>query len=186
MKPSSNLKSVAKHAAAWIIWYNLNSLTLLTVDFSKLSIAGWLHLAFNYISLVLVFYSVVHIMQNMFKRISFVKYQNLKGLAAIKYLLKMELIGVFLIVVFYVGIAFFLDRTYFGYEYPSIGSHIDKRFTRVISYVVTAVGYAYFLYYKKRQEILSRAKSVRIKNLEIHNQKIKNSFEELLATQSFN
>jgi hypothetical protein len=186
MKPSSNLKSVVKHAAVWIIWYCANSLTLLSVDFSSLSIAGWLHLAFNYISLIVVFYAVANIMQQMFNRISFVKYQNLKGLAAIRYLLKMELIGVFLIVVLYVGIAIFLDRTYFGYEYPSIGSHIDKRFTRVISYVVTAAGYAYFLFYKRRQEILSRAKSVRIKNLELHNQRIKNSFEELLETQSFN
>jgi hypothetical protein len=186
MKPFSNLKSVAKHAAAWIIWFAFNSITVFTDGLSKFGLIDWLQLTFNYVSLVLVFYAVGYIIKNMLNRISFVKYQNLNGLAALKYLMKIELLFVLLVMLFYISIAIFLDSTYFGYEYPSIVWHIDKRLARVLAYVVAGAGYAYFLYYKRRQEILSRAKNIRIKNLEIHNQKIKNSFEELLATQSFN
>jgi hypothetical protein len=52
---------IIKHISLWAIWYLLNSLQLLPV-LSTLSKTAWLQLAYNYISLIVIFYAVAALM----------------------------------------------------------------------------------------------------------------------------
>jgi hypothetical protein len=185
MKPHSLLKSIFNHTMLWLLWYSINSISI----FAKISSFGssaWLQLAFNYLSLIAVFYAVINIMMRFFNRFSFIRYQSIKGHRAIFYLLKIEIFCVVLVVALYIAIAIFLDGKYFGYNYPDLFTHIDRRLMRVIGYVLFAAGYAYYCCYKRKQQQLAKANNKRLKKLQTDTHILKELYKQLTDEKSLN
>lgn len=149
MKPSSRIKSIARHTIVWIIWFGLHSYTLFSADIAKFGAMDWLHQAFNYLSLVIVFYSLAYFIVHLFYEGIDGEYLLLKDFSDFRNIINVESVSIVLIMVLYVIVGVSLDAMYFGYKYPGVDAYVYERVEHVIPYTVYAAGYALYRMNKK-------------------------------------
>ncbi len=101
-------KQLQKHITAWLVWFTLRSLHLF-VDAPTMTAGYWQKLVFDYLSVIPMFYAVLHLTTVYYKTFSAGKYAVLSGLARFIYLLKRPLLLAVGIVLLYVAFAVLLD-----------------------------------------------------------------------------
>jgi hypothetical protein len=149
MKPSSRLKSVARHTILWIIWFGLKIFALIIDNTSKYSATDWMYQAYNYISVLIVFYFLAYLFVHLFYEDTVDEYVILKDFSDFKNILNVESVSIVLIIVLYVILGATLDSMYFGYKYPGVDAYVYERFDSVLLYIVSAAGYATYKITKK-------------------------------------
>jgi hypothetical protein len=171
-------KTILQHCALWGIWYLINTLQLVGI-MSTFKTKDWMQLAYNYISLILVFYAIVWLLAGFYRIFSVQMYSTLRGVNKVRYLFNTRLLLALAVTALYVGVSVVLDNIFFGYEYPTALSHIIQRLTRVLLYVVIADRFANFANYKRRVRNYVIKNETRFKNLEADTYKIKELYEQL-------
>jgi hypothetical protein len=162
MKP---LKIILCHAAIWTLWYALNSLSLITT-YQMLTGKDWLLIAYNYLSIITFFYCILFVMESFFYGFSWFRYQRLKTLQKIRYIVKIQHFIVLGVIAMYIAVSVWMDNSFSGYKANTIFLTIDRRFTRLSAYVLLAIGYAHYRTYKKRQQGLRQARNKAYKHLQ--------------------
>lgn len=159
-------KRLYKHLAAWAAWYLLNSLSLFQITLTS---SQWAQLAYNYISLVLVFYAVAGFSYRYFSGISSVAMDKRSGISKACYLLfRWQVLGVVAVMVIYITCSIYLDNRFFGYQYESLQAHIDQRFIRQLSYVFAAGSWSYYRWVQRRNQIRLDSLKARVVDLQGH------------------
>ncbi len=171
-------KTILTHCALWGIWYLINTLQLVGI-MSSFRTRDWIQLAYNYVSLVLVFYAITWLMAGFYHIFSVKMFNMLTGLQRVKYLFNNRLLLALSVLALYVWVSVQLDNVFFGYEYPTVLSHTVQRLTRVLLYAVIADRYAKSGNYKQRVRNYIKKNETRFKNLEADTDKIKELYKEL-------
>jgi hypothetical protein len=178
-------KTILKHCSVWTIWYLINILQL-AGSFTTVKLIVWLEVAYNYTSLVLIFYTIAWLMTGFYRIFSFQIYKSLKGAEKVRYLFNNRLLLAMSVIAVYVCLSVTLDNIFFGYEYPTVVSHIIQRLTRVLMYAVIADRFAYFANYKRRVSDYVKKNERRFFMLNSDNNKIKERFKVLDEEKLFN
>jgi hypothetical protein len=178
-------KTIVKHCMLWSIWYLINTLQIAD-GISTFKTTEWLQLAYNYSSLVIVFYCITSCMTRFCKIFSLNVYSSLKGVRQVRYLFNNALLIALTVIAVYVSLSVTLDNGFFGYKYPTALSHIIQRLTRVLPYAVLAAGYAYFGHYKSSVKKYIRKNDRRFKMVKADNLKVKALIREYYDAKSLN
>lgn len=176
-------KTFLIHLTVWSFWYLLNSLELVGF-FSKLTVIHWIQLAYNYLSLVIVFYCVAKTLQGFFDCCFYPGFSVLNDIGPTISKFKYNIVVVIFIGISYIGLSVFLDGNLFGYEYPTLLSNITKRYDRVLPYIVAAILYACLRSYRKRQRQKDFVVEKRIKSLQTEIYKIDDLYQQLASEKS--
>jgi hypothetical protein len=183
MKPFY-LNTALKHTAAWLVWFGLNSIIIFGST-EPLNGIYWFKIAVNFSSLVLVYYAVFFVMRGMYRRFDYEKYDSLGLLGRAAYMLKAELLAVLALAALYIIFSVWFDRE-MGYGYPNLLSHFDKRFTRLLPYVIVAGINSKYAVYQRGQKELARANELRYQQLQRDMHQIKELYRTLSLTESRN
>jgi hypothetical protein len=183
MKPSFR-NTVIKHISAWVLWFGLNSITIFGSNV-PLNGAFWLQTSANFATLVLMYYAVFFVMRNLYNRFDFGKYQILGLHNRFFYLVKAEVLAVIALIVAYTAFSIWYDRI-LGYQYPNVLAHIDKRFTRLLPYVMFSGLNSFYVWYQQRQKQLARLNKMRYKKLEKDTQQIRDLYKKLTDLRTLN
>ncbi len=178
-------KTILKHCAIWVIWYLMNILEL-AGSFTTVKTIVWLEVAYNFVSLMLVFYAIVWLLAGFYRIFSVQIYTTLRGLHRVRYLFNNRLLLALAVTALYVGVSVVLDNVFFGYDYPTAFSHIMQRLTRVLLYALLADRFAYFANYKRRVSDYVKKNERRFFMLNSDNNKIKERFKVLDEEKLFN
>ncbi len=172
-------KTLSLHFLLWSLWFGLNSLSLVR-DSRQLTTDQWLQLAWNYLSLVMVFYAITSISRSFFNNLSFHRIQSYRWPGKAWYILtRREVFYIAGITTLYVGISIFLDNVAFGYNYPDLFSHIDRRLSRVMPYIPLAVLYTLYQFQMAKMKGRLQKNNTRIYHLKDHISKL----EQIQRTQ---
>lgn len=126
--------TILKHAACWIGWYSLNSISLFYNPQKVAPVSSpALYLTYNYLSLVVVYYAV---------RYFAFKYHRHAGR-----LLRWEPFAIAGVAALYIGFSMWFETSQ-GLKYSIWVYQFDNRWVRVSTYVV----YAWHLAYKSSVE----------------------------------
>jgi glucan phosphoethanolaminetransferase (alkaline phosphatase superfamily) len=155
------ISPTVKHFLAWLFWYFFTSLAFVK-SFASFTANEWLLVSYNYISLVLVFYSTSRIMQGYFSKISWPEFWKQNNTKRVHELLKLQLVYTLFVMVAYIAVSILMDRALSRFPYSYIGDHIEGRLGRVNVYVAGAVMYAHYKVCKRKhkQEITAAQKRV--------------------------
>lgn len=173
------------HVIGWILWYTANSMSAFA-KMPRFTPLEWWQLCYNYLSLVIIFYASCWVMQRFFGRFSIVRYRSFSGIKKIRYLLKSETLLVLLVLVAYLGISLLLDNLFFGYAHQEYLLQLERRFTRVSTYVVTATGYAYYKWYILKLEKRNLSTKLRLNTMHQHYTILKTLHENISKEQRLN
>jgi hypothetical protein len=149
MKPSSRLKSLARHTIVWIIWIGLHSYTLFSADIAKSGAMNWLYYTFNFVSTLLVFYPAAYFMGPVLYRTFSDEYSYQEKFSDFNQIVNVETVSIALIVVIYVILGVSMDTMYFGYKYPGVDTYVYERVEQVLPFIASAVCYAFYRMNKK-------------------------------------
>jgi hypothetical protein len=175
---------VVKHVALWLLWFCLNSIMIFGSDI-PLNGVFWLQTAANFASVIVIYYSVFFILRNLYNRFDFAKYNTLSFWGRIFYMIKPEVVAVIALVAAYTAFSIWYDRLA-GYQYPNLLAHIDKRFTRVLPYVLFSGLNSFYAWYKQRQKQLAKANRMRYKKLEKDTHQIRELYKKLSDLRTLN
>jgi uncharacterized membrane protein len=135
--------TVCKHLLIWSIWYGLNSLVM--VGYSQpLTPLLWVHMFYNGISLILVFYGTAHCIQPWFYAQTKQQFDPFTISTAYRQWLGTRWWAVLAILTGYVALSVFIDRTFPIYESSTLFVHVDKRLNRVLPYIAAAIMYGHY------------------------------------------
>lgn len=151
----------------------------------SLSAAFWLDVIINFTALVVTYYSVFFIMRNLYQRFDFTKYETLSLGGQIFYWFKVEFIAIIALVIAYIVLLIGYDRI-LGYNYPDVLSHIDRRFTRVLPYIMFSCVNSFIAWYRKRQKQLAIVNKMRYKKLEEDTRQIRELYRKLNELRTLN
>jgi hypothetical protein len=182
-KPQKRI--IAKHIFLWFIWYSINTIQLIDY-YDKVKTIEWIQIAYNLLSLLIIFYSIARLMSGYFEVFSLQVYYRLNGIMRIKYLLKWQLIICLAITFSYVGLSYFLDKYYFGNFYPNMLANLAQRLSRVIPYVLVANWYCYLKYYKKEVKKDKDFSERRLKVAQTGTIRVRKIYEQLIEEKSSN
>jgi hypothetical protein len=149
MGKQSSAKTIYKHFALWLIWFTFNTLQVVKI-IAHQKLIFWMQLAYNYLSLVIVFYAITGTLTTFFKYYALGIRSN-KYRHKIFYIFNTQLLLIVVIIVAYILVSIFMDTNFFENIYPDYFFHFFQRFNRVLAYIFAAIGYAYFLFYKNKQ-----------------------------------
>ncbi len=155
MKPSSRIKSIARHTIVWLIWFGIQSYTLFAAGFSTFGTMDWLFQAFNYFSLIIVFYTLAYFIAHFVYDGIDGEYLVRKDLSAFSNIFSVELVSIFLVIVLYIIVGVSLDTKFLGYKYPGVDAYVYARLEIVLPYVVYAYFYAFYRMTKKIRQKMS-------------------------------
>jgi hypothetical protein len=149
MKPSSRIKSIARHAILWIIWFGLHSYTFFTADIAKFGAMDWLYHTFNFLSILMVFYPAAYFMEPILYRIFSDGYSYQDEFSDFRQIVNVETVSLALILLLYVILGVSLDSMYLGYKYPGVDAYVYGRVVLGLPYMVYAACYALYRVNKK-------------------------------------
>jgi hypothetical protein len=149
MKPSSRIKSIARHTIVWIIWFGLHSYTLFAADIAKFGTMEWLYHTYNFLSILMVFYPAAYFMKPILYRIFNYEYSYQDDFSDFRQIVNVETVSIALIVVIYVILGVSMDAIYYSYKYRGEDAYIYGRVEEVLPYLVYASGYALYRINKK-------------------------------------
>jgi hypothetical protein len=180
MKARSAVKRVFKHIGVWILWYALQMIQ--NVKFIRFfRTIEWIQMAYNCISLVIVFYAISATFTTLLEYRRLGIYRD-RYRYKILYVFNTHILFCGAIAVSYIAMSMFLDIRFFENIYPDLFMHFFKRFDRVLPYVFAALIYGHHVAYKKKHVAKDLFKDERIAVLEEQNkhmmqwiQEIKNS-----------
>jgi hypothetical protein len=183
MKPSFR-NTLIKHITVWVLWFGLNSITIFG---SNVPLSGdfWLQTSANFVTLIIIYYAVFFIMRNFYERFDYSKYSTLSLQGRIFYWVKIEVIAVLALIVAYTAFSIWYDRI-LGYNYPNVLAHIDKRFTRVLPYVMFSALNSFYAWYRQRQKQLAVINKMRYKKLEDDTKQIRELYQKLYDLRTLN
>jgi hypothetical protein len=144
------------HVTIWVAWFITQSLK---------AIVAWQPLPFwpvawNYIGLVLVFYSSLVIGRSYCSSTSFIKGLSLGGRSRAMYLIfRPQILFFFLVPIAYITTSWLLDKYFFatGQRSGLIADffyYADSRFTRCSIYWITGLSLAFVLYFFRKKNHL--------------------------------
>lgn len=147
MKARPVITRLFKHIGVWILWHSLNLIQNIKVMRFFRTIE-WIQLAYNCLSLIIVFYSISYLLTTLLehRRLGVYRYRY-----KIMYLFNVHLLFCGVIVLTYIGTSMFLDMRFFENIYPDTFIHFFRRFDRVLPYLPMALIYGYHLAYRKKQ-----------------------------------
>jgi hypothetical protein len=149
MKPSSRIKSIARHTIVWIIWFGLHSYTLFSADTATFIATDWLYHTFNYLSILMVFYPAAYFMEPILYRIFSDGYSHQDEFSDFRQIVNVETVSLALILVLYVIQGVSIDSMYLGYKYPGVDAYVYERLEQILPYIAYAAGYASYRINKK-------------------------------------
>lgn len=159
-------KRTLKHLLCWAVWYGLNSLPILHMTMTP---DKWWQLAYNYSSLLIVFYALVGLSYHYFQGVSLVAMENKTGLEKARYLFfRWQILAAAAVVISYIATSVWLDTAYFGYQYENLQAHIDQRFIRQLAYSLVGAGYGFYLWEKRRSKARLETLKTRVVDLQAH------------------
>jgi hypothetical protein len=134
---------VCQHVLIWSIWYGLNSLVMIGYS-QPITPLLWVHMFYNGIFPILVFYGTVHFIQPWFYAQTKRQFHALAVSVAYRQWLGTRWWAVLAILTGYVALSVFIDRTFPIYEPVALLDHIDKRLNRVLPYIAAAIMYGHY------------------------------------------
>jgi hypothetical protein len=137
------LVTVCKHLLIWSIWYGIDSLVMIWYK-QPFTPSHWLHLGYNFSSLVLVFYGTAYCIQPWFYAQIKRQFDPLAVSAAYRQWLATRWWAVLAILTGYVALSVFVNLTFPIYGPASLLDHIDKRLNRVLPYTAAAIMYGHY------------------------------------------
>lgn len=146
MKPT-NLNTIAKHIAAWILWFGLTSLSMFTSETAEPFY--WLRLFVNFGVNVVVFYAVFLVMRILRynRRFDYPQYFRMSMWEKVEYHCRWPVLIVLAIFAVYaIGMDRFDSATGHPFDlknYVPLGPSPDPRYMRIIPYILVAGGLAF-------------------------------------------
>jgi hypothetical protein len=169
------VSTIMLHLSVWIVWFAFDGLGYwhLWYQFDKLP------MLYNYVSLVLVFYSICHFARMQFNKLSYEVFDSQSGLGKIKYLLfRSEAFAILGITQLYIWVSWYVDVYVFKMGYNDFAIYWSSRLSREMYYVSSAISVAFFLVYKTRRDMQDMVKDARIFQLEEFKEKKLREYDE--------
>lgn len=135
--------STFRHTIAWVLWLGWETRNYFTA-FPTYSATELLLIFYNYISLVVVFYSIVFVLKGYFMNISWPRFWEMRPGEKMRYLAKYHILILPLVCCLYLLASVLMDRAFSLYPYDTISDHLDTRWYRVKFYVAGAIMYALY------------------------------------------
>jgi hypothetical protein len=162
MKKKTALNLLLVHLLVWLTWLFLQSLSL----FETWHLSDKNILAYNYLSLVLLFYSVHYLAGKYFRQLSYSAFRVMNNRQKAGYLLlRRQVPAISFIILLYAIGSWFVDSYIFNLKYPYFFLYCSGRWNVEAFYVLTGIGLSCFFEYAKRKNLKIQEKEERIINL---------------------
>lgn len=163
-------KKFLLHFTIWIAWFASQSISSL-IDIENFPI--W-PAAYNYLSLIVVFYITYYAVKNLCNNISFYKAAKMKGIKLVSYVVfRPQAAKILLIAAIYPVCSWFYDgfmvaQGYLPYRYPDFFKYIDGRWGRESLYICIAIMIAVFRFMYRKKDSIIRSQRAQNKMLFDH------------------
>lgn len=174
-------RKVLTHVTLWTAFFATQTLGYYT-KLPEYNLTQWAEFCYNCLSLIGAFYAVSILAQRFCdKGVSYKAYKALHIKKKIAYWLNIYTALTVCVLLAYIAMSVFLDNEFFGHGYKEIGVQSQRRFVRVITYIITGAGWGFFLNYKRKADLLITASNERIRIYKKETAYIKELYQKMVS-----